>query len=222
MAERAGLPLYRKTLILCTRAEEHGAVNPGILGEDLCPWRLSAYATATQPFQLSFDSSSMTIKRVLFVCMGNICRSPAAEAVMKRFAEEFDVDVDIDSAGTHGYHIGEAADARMRAAAEARGYELTGLARQVTKEDLKEGKFDLVLAMDNDNYRELTKLSGPGTSHIRIFSDYLDDNWPNDVPDPYYGEEEGFDEVLDMLEEGCPIILQTLAGEEIFDGGFDE
>ncbi|MEL6106540.1 MAG: low molecular weight protein-tyrosine-phosphatase [Planctomycetota bacterium] len=162
------------------------------------------------------------MKRVLFVCMGNICRSPAAEAVMKRFAEEFDVDVEVDSAGTHGYHVGEAADARMRNAAEARGYDVTSRGRQVTKKDVAEGTFDLVLAMDGDNYNELTKLAGTGVSHVRIFSDYLDDNWPNDVPDPYYGDEEGFDKVLDMLEEGCPIILQTLAGEEIFDGGFEE
>ena len=164
----------------------------------------------------------MTAKRVLFVCMGNICRSPAGEAVMKRFAEEFDVDVDVDSAGTHGYHVGEPADKRMRSSAEARGYELKSVARQVTKEDLDDGVFDLVLAMDQANYQGLTALAGRPTSHIRIFSDYLDDNWPNDVPDPYYGDDEGFDEVLDMLEEGCPIILQTLAGEEIFDGGFED
>ena len=160
-------------------------------------------------------------KRILFVCMGNICRSPAAEAVMKRFAEEFDVDLEVDSAGTHGYHVGERADARMLKAAETRGYELTSRARQVTQKDLAEGNFDLVLAMDNANYQALVQLAGKPSSHIRIFSDYLDDNWPNDVPDPYYGGEDGFSEVLDMLEEGCPVILQTLAGEKIFDEEFD-
>ena len=72
-------------------------------------------------------------KKVLFVCMGNICRSPAGEAVMQRFAEEFDVDVDVESAGTHGYHVGEPADKRMLDAAEMRGYELTSRARQVTE-----------------------------------------------------------------------------------------
>ena len=161
-------------------------------------------------------------KRVLFVCMGNICRSPAAEAVMLRFAEEFDVDVDVHSAGTHDHHVGERADSRMLAAAEARGYELKSRARQVTHEDLSEGKFDLVLAMDQENYNALQVLADAPNTHIRIFSDYLDDNWPNDVPDPYYGEEEGFDEVLDMLEEGCPLILQTLMGEDIFAGGFED
>lgn len=161
-------------------------------------------------------------KRVLFVCMGNICRSPAGEAVMKRFAEEFRVPVDVDSAGTHAYHVGERADSRMRAAAESRGYELTSIARKVTPKDLSPEQFDLVLAMDADNHAILTQLAGDFAPHIRLFSDYLDDGWPSDVPDPYYGEEEGFDEVLDMMEAGCPLILQTLAGEDIFEGEFDE
>ena len=161
-------------------------------------------------------------KKILFVCMGNICRSPAGEAVMQRFAEEFRVDVEIDSAGTHGYHVGEDADARMRAAAEARGYELTSRARKVTAEDLDPARFDLVLAMDAENHAILQETAGGLMTHIRMFSDYLDDNWPADVPDPYYGEEDGFDQVLDMLEEGCPVILQTLMGEGIFDGMFEE
>ena len=156
-------------------------------------------------------------KRVLFVCMGNICRSSAAEAVMKRFTEEFDVDVDVDSAGTHDYHVGEPADTRMRAAAEARGYDLIGRGRQVSKDDLDPAKFDLVLAMDDQNYRALQALAGGPRTHIRMFSDYLDDNWPTEVPDPYYGDRDGFDDVLDMLEEGCPLILQTMMGEDIFD-----
>lgn len=161
-------------------------------------------------------------KRVLFVCMGNICRSPAGEAVMKRFAEEFRIDVDIDSAGTHGYHVGERADARMLAAAEARGYELTSRGRQVLESDLQPGEFDLVLAMDAENHALLHQMAPGSVMHIRMFGDYLDDNWPKDVPDPYYGEEDGFDQVLDMLEEGCPLILQTMMGEEIFAGEFDE
>ena len=161
-------------------------------------------------------------KKVLFVCMGNICRSPAGEAVMKRFAEEFRVDVDIDSAGTHSYHVGEPPDARMLAAAEARGYELMSRARKVTPADLESGNFDLVLAMDAENHSILQEMAGGLSTHIRMFSDYLDDNWPADVPDPYYEGEDGFDEVLDMLEEGCPVILQTLMGEGIFDGMFEE
>ncbi|NND99817.1 MAG: low molecular weight phosphotyrosine protein phosphatase, partial [Pirellulaceae bacterium] len=117
---------------------------------------------------------------------------------------------------------GKKADPRMCAAAEARGYELRSKARQVTKADLDPKRFDLVLAMDQENYRALQALADSPNNHIRVFSDYLDDTWPNDVPDPYYGEAEGFDEVLDMLEEGCPLILQTMMGEDIFAGEFDE
>ena len=162
-------------------------------------------------------------KRVLFICMGNICRSPTGEAVMQRFAEEFDVHVEVDSAGTHAYHVGEAADARMQAVAEARGYELHSVGRKVTQADLDPSQFDLVLAMDAENHAILVEMAGGVKPHIRMFSDYLDqEEWPRDVPDPFYGEEDGFEKVLDMLEEGCPIILQTLIGEDIFQGDFDD
>jgi len=161
-------------------------------------------------------------KRVLFVCMGNICRSPAGEAVMRRFAQEYGIDVVVESAGTHDYHVGNFPDSRMIAAAEARGYEMLSHARQVLPIDLEPGAYDLVLAMDAENHAYLHSLTKGPKSHIRMFGDYLDDHWPKDVPDPYYGEEEGFAEVLDMLEEGCPIILQTLVGEGIFEGEFDD
>ncbi len=161
-------------------------------------------------------------KRVLIVCMGNICRSPAGEAVMQRYAEEFGVDVDVDSAGTHDYHVGERADERMNEAAESRGYELTSRGRQVTQADLDPNQFDLVLAMDTENHSILLEIAKGPKTHIRLFGDYLDDNWPRDVPDPYYGEQDGFDKVLDMLEEGCPIILETLVGKDIFGGNFEE
>ena len=141
---------------------------------------------------------------------------------MGRYAEEFGLDVEVDSAGTHDYHVGEPADRRMQEAAEARGYELTSRGRQVTEGDLDGKTFDLVLAMDRDNYDAMQKIAKQPNSHIRVFSDYLDDAWPNDVPDPYYGEQEAFDEVLDMLEEGCPLILQTLMGEDIFAADFDD
>ncbi|MDA8743674.1 low molecular weight phosphotyrosine protein phosphatase [Rubripirellula amarantea] len=161
-------------------------------------------------------------KKVLFVCMGNICRSPAGEAVMQRFADEFGADVEVDSAGTHGYHVGERADVRMRTASESRGYELKSIARKVEPSDLQRERFDLVLAMDSENHAILVEMAGGIKPHIRMFSDYLDDTWPTDVPDPYYGEEDGFGEVLDMLEEGCPVILETLIGEDLFAGEFDE
>lgn len=141
---------------------------------------------------------------------------------MKRFAEEFGVDVDVESAGTQGYHIGEPPDKRMQLAAEARGYDLIGTARRVEPQDLDPTRFDLVLAMDTEIFARLQQMAAGPNTHIRLFGDYLEDEWPNDVPDPYYGEEEGFGDVLDMLEEGCPVILQTLMGEDIFKGEFDE
>ena len=160
-------------------------------------------------------------KRVLFVCMGNICRSPAGQAVMQRFAEEYRLNLEVESAGTHGHHVGERADSRMREAAIARGYELAGRARQVGIEDLEPGRYDLVLAMDAEVYSSLRSMMPAPSSHLRLFGDYLDDGWPKDVPDPYYGNRAGFDQVLDMLEEGCPLILQTLMGADIFDDEFD-
>ena len=141
---------------------------------------------------------------------------------MKRFAEEFRVNVTVESAGTHGYHVGEPADARMQTAAEMRGYELAGTARKVAAADLNSENYDLVLAMDADNHAILVEMAGDVKPHIRMFSDYLDDAWPLNVPDPYYGEEDGFEKVLDMLEEGCPVILQTLMGDDIFEAGFEE
>lgn len=157
----------------------------------------------------------MDAKRVLFVCMGNICRSPAAEAVMQRFAEEAGVATLVESAGTHDYHVGEKADRRMRAAAEERGYSILSRGRHVTAEDLEPGTYDLVLAMDDDNYQILRRLTASEASHLRMFSDYLDDEWPRNVPDPYYGGDDGFEMVLDMLEAGCPRILECLVGRDL-------
>ncbi|QDS86521.1 Low molecular weight protein-tyrosine-phosphatase YfkJ [Rosistilla ulvae] len=145
--------------------------------------------------------------------MGNICRSPAAEGVMRRLveAEGLDDKITIDSAGTIGFHTGKAADRRMRAAAQQRGLELTSRARQVTAADLQ--AFDLVVAMDADNARDLNALDGGSDARIEMLSSYLDDSWPSDVPDPYYGGEEGFEFVLNMLEQACPKILESLTSD---------
>lgn len=143
--------------------------------------------------------------------MGNICRSPAAEAVMKKVAKQAELDIEVDSAGTEGYHEGERADSRMRSAANDRNVEITSRARQVTRNDLKAGQFDLVVAMDLANTRRLRAISGRDLPHhVRLFSEFLDEHRPKEVPDPYYGEEDGFETVLDLLEEGCPRILNEL------------
>ncbi len=128
-------------------------------------------------------------------------------------AEGMDDRITIDSAGTIGFHTGKAADRRMRAAAQQRGLELTSRARQVTAADLQ--AFDLVVAMDADNARDLNALADGGSANIVLLSSFLDDDWPSDVPDPYYGGDEGFEFVLEMLDAACPKILESLKSNAI-------
>jgi low molecular weight protein-tyrosine phosphatase len=142
--------------------------------------------------------------RVLFVCMGNICRSPTAEAVMRSLVAErgLDGDVQVDSAGTTGYHAGDRPDSRAVAAAARRGVAVSGRARQVTPADF--AQFDLLVAMDEENRRDLLRLAPPGTRHkVRRLADV-------DVPDPYYGGPRGFEDVLDVVEAGCSALLDEL------------
>ena len=151
------------------------------------------------------------VRRVLFVCLGNICRSPTGEGVLRRLAAERGLGeaVEIDSAGTGAWHVGEAADARMRQAASRRGYELASRARQVREGDFHH--FDLVVAMDRANLGELCALRPDGArAELRLFSDFLPAGSPEDVPDPYYGGPQGFDRVLDLIEEGAEAILDHL------------
>ncbi|MGN6134564.1 MAG: low molecular weight protein-tyrosine-phosphatase [Aureliella sp.] len=147
---------------------------------------------------------------VLFVCLGNICRSPAAEGIMQRLINERGLqgEITVDSAGTSSFHIGEPADKRMRVAADRRGYDLTSRSRQATGRDYS--RFDLIVAMDRNNYRELATLFGEPLHKLRLFSEYLDEGAPRDVPDPYHGEADGFATVLDILEQACPRILDEL------------
>jgi protein-tyrosine phosphatase len=147
--------------------------------------------------------------KLLFVCAGNICRSPTAEGVMARLLGEAGLAerVAIDSAGTGAWHVGELPDPRSREAALRRGIELTHRARQLRITDLH--RFDLVLAMDHDNLRHLAKLSEPPPrAKIRLLRSF-DPSAPEDaiVPDPYSGGEDGFDEVLDICERACAGLL---------------
>lgn len=149
-------------------------------------------------------------RRVLFVCWGNICRSPTAEGVFRAYVAESGLDgtIEIDSAGTISYHEGEAPDARMREAAARRGYTLDGTSRKVAEADFR--KFDLIVAMDRDNLNDLEAQAGAGRPRLRLFGAYLSAESPVDVPDPYYGGASGFDRVLDMIEAGCPELLEEL------------
>lgn len=143
--------------------------------------------------------------RVLFVCMGNICRSPTAEGVTRAIAEKKGVAAmfEFDSAGTHGYHIGNPPDARARAAAAKRGYDLSQLkARQVNEFDFI--RFDRILAMDHDNLK-LLRQACPQEHHAKLglFLEYAAQSASVEVPDPYYGGPEGFERVLDMIEDAA-------------------
>lgn len=148
---------------------------------------------------------------VLFVCMGNICRSPTGEGVFRHYVRDagHDAIIRIDSAGTIGYHSGHPPDSRMREAAGRRGYVLDSVARQVRAEDLT--AFDLLVAMDHDNLMDLERLAGGPKPHLRLLGSYLeggDNDRARPVPDPYYGGPAGFDRVLDMIEAACPRLLE--------------
>lgn len=152
--------------------------------------------------------------RILFVCLGNICRSPAAEAVLRGLAEQAGVGdaLYIDSAGTYGGHAGDLPDLRMRTAARNRGYMLTHRARRIEEEDFE--RFDWIIVMDEMNYESVHRLAPSRTVAEKIFRmtefcrRHPDRSY---VPDPYYEGHEGFELVLDMLEDGCEGILDRLA-----------
>lgn len=149
---------------------------------------------------------------VLFVCMGNICRSPTAEGVFRRVVLEAGVEdrVQIDSAGTHDYHVGKSPDPRARHAAAGRGYDLSGLVgRQVTRRDFAE--FDYILAMDRDNLDNLLRICPPEhRDKVRLFLSFSERFTGQEVPDPYYGGAQGFERVLDMVEDAARGLLREL------------
>jgi protein-tyrosine phosphatase len=145
--------------------------------------------------------------RILFVCLGNICRSPTAEGVMRRIVREERLEdrIEIDSAGTGGWHVGAAPDARATEAAARRGTVLEGAARRFEPADFE--RFDLILAMDRENRRDLLTLApdDEARAKVRMFrADGLD------VPDPYYGGDDGFEEVLDLVEEAARDLLAEI------------
>lgn len=149
---------------------------------------------------------------VLFVCMGNICRSPTAEAVFRHYVEKAGLDdhIHIDSAGTHDYHIGDVPDVRTQRAAKQRGYDMSNLrGRQVEAADF--ARFDYVLAMDQTNLEILKRLRPSDTkSHLGLFLDFAQHHTEREVPDPYYGGAQGFERVLDMVEDAADGLLKRL------------
>lgn len=155
--------------------------------------------------------------KVLFVCMGNICRSPTAEAVFRHYVEKAGLleHIQIDSAGTLDYHIGDAPDARAQRAAKQRGYDMSNLrGRQIEAQDFFH--FDYVLAMDNINLVTLERLRpSSAQSHLGLFLEFAErhDEW--EVPDPYYGGADGFERVLDMVEDAADGLLRHIRQRHI-------
>jgi protein-tyrosine phosphatase len=160
-------------------------------------------------------AAAQRVVRVLFICMGNICRSPTAEGVFKRYVREAGLEHAIwsDSAGTHDYHIGEPPDRRAREAARRRGYDLEDLrARRVAIVDFAD--FDLLLAMDQQNVQMLERLCPEEHRHkLRLFLDFGRQPHVREVPDPYYGGVRGFETVLDLIEDAAQGLLRHIQTE---------
>ena len=154
------------------------------------------------------------VKKILFVCLGNICRSPAAEGVFKQKIKERDLEkfFVVDSAGTGGWHVGNLADQRMRETALSRGIELTSRSRQIEENDLYE--FDHIIVMDKDNLKAVKSLTkdhnNPLNSKIKLMLSYSKNSQLDEVPDPYYGGQNGFDKVLDLLDDAIDGLIKSL------------
>jgi protein-tyrosine phosphatase len=155
------------------------------------------------------------VKRVLFVCTGNICRSPTAEGVLRKLAADAGLAhrIVVDSAGTHGYHVGEAPDARSQTHARQRGYDLSELrARRFTREDFH--AFDLILAMDREQHAILARLAPSSAGQkLRMMLEFARRPGGDEVPDPYYGGPDGFELVLDLIEDAAEGLLDHLKAE---------
>tara|TARA_Y100001968_G_scaffold299486_1_gene310193 strand:- start:691 stop:1164 length:474 start_codon:yes stop_codon:yes gene_type:complete len=154
------------------------------------------------------------VKKILFVCLGNICRSPAAEGVFKQKVKDRDLEYlfVVDSAGTGSWHVGNLADKRMREAALSRGIELTSRSRQIDENDLY--KFDHILVMDKDNLNAVKSLINEDknllNSKIKLILSYSRKSQLDEVPDPYYGGQNGFEKVLDLLDDAIDELIDSL------------
>ena len=154
------------------------------------------------------------VRKSLLVCLGNICRSPAAEGIFKQKIKDRDLEklFFVDSAGTGGWHVGNLADPRMRETASLRGIELTSRSRQIQQDDLNE--FDHILVMDKDNLNAVKSLIqdelSPTNSKIKLILSYSKESQLDEVPDPYYGGQNGFDQVLDLLDNAINGLIDSL------------
>ncbi len=155
--------------------------------------------------------NTMEIKSILFVCLGNICRSPAADGVMRQKAAEAGLELDIDSAGIGGWHIGQLPDSRMRACGRRHGYDFNHHARQVSHEDF--ARFDIIMGMDAQNITDLKGLAKTEEerSKIRLMANYLTEHKGQaSIPDPYYGDERDFEFALELIEDAADGIIAQI------------
>ena len=160
---------------------------------------------------MSIKPDLSAVKSILFICMGNICRSPSAEAVFRQKAQA--LSLTIDSAGVIGSHAREKPDHRAQKAGIARGYSFDKIkARKVTVQDFE--KFDLILAMDQQNIKDLIKIAPSNLQYkIQLFLDYAENFDEQEVPDPYYGGAKGFQFVLDLVEDASDGLIKRLTGQ---------
>lgn len=166
----------------------------------------ATYFVETDPPSLDPELAMTT--RILAVCLGNICRSPVAEAAIREAAEQAGLDVEVDSAGTGAWHVGNPPDTRMVAAGADEGLEVGGRARKVAPSDLS--SFDLVVAMDRENLDDLRAIaaSTPSTATIRLLREFDPDADGVEVPDPYYGGDDGFRRVVEMMRPAAAGVVE--------------
>ncbi|TVU04567.1 hypothetical protein EJB05_47683 [Eragrostis curvula] len=200
---------------LSTSASHHQGLNS----------RIRFAAAEGMAAEASSASSAAEAKpfAVLFVCLGNICRSPAAEAVFRNLVSKRGLDskFHIDSAGTIGYHEGNKADSRMRSASKKRGIEVTSISRPIKPSDFRD--FDLILAMDRQNYEDILDaferwrhkepLPESAPNKVKLMCSYCKRHTESEVPDPYYGGPQGFEKVLDLLEDACDSLLDSIVAD---------
>ena len=161
------------------------------------------------------SESKKILTKILFICMGNICRSPCAEAIMQSLVKQqgMEKEIDCDSAGTIDYHRGNPADSRMQKHASLRGYDLNSISRPFENDDFE--LFDLIITMDEDNYQQIKWLDQNNnySDKIRRMTDFCKAVRVQEVPDPYYGGDQGFENVLDLLEDSCKGLLEFVTSK---------
>ncbi|CAA7025666.1 unnamed protein product [Microthlaspi erraticum] len=220
------LPLPSHFASTFRSVKRQSRINPSLISSFREKPRISPSVScfaSSSPMETPTQSTESKPFSVLFVCLGNICRSPAAEGVFRDIVKKRGLDskFNIDSAGTIDYHEGNMADPRMRSAAKRRGVEITSLSRPIKASDFRE--FDLILAMDEQNKEDILKAYNvwkargnfppDAEKKVKLMCSYCKKHNDKFVPDPYYGGAQGFEKVLDLLEDACESLLDSITAE---------